>query len=114
MQDETTTIELTIDKDLEDQLKDVLKFILFARRSNIPGRIRFKTNESLQMAVVVAIQTASNLVQLVTHNASECENSIRDHLGRDPFFNDEGEPEEPENVARKSGLSVYRPLHKHR
>ena len=103
-----TTIELTIDEDLEDYLKDTIRFILFARRSDLGGPFDFETDEALQMAVIIAIQTASRLADVVSHNTSECENLIKDFLGYDPFFNDDGEDVEPEELARKLGLSIRR------
>ncbi len=102
----TTTITLTIDEDLEDDLKDALRFILFARRSDLRGPIDFKTDEALHMAVLVAIQTASELTRSITENADNCGHVINDFLGHDPFFNDEGEYEDREEIARKLGLSI--------
>ena len=104
----TTTITLTIDEDLEDYLKDTIRFVLFARRIDIKDSFDFNSDEALAMAVIVAAQTASRLADVVTHNASECENLIHDYLGYDPFFNDEGEKASPEEVARKLGLTIRR------
>ena len=107
MQDKTT-IALTIDEDLGDDLKDVIKFILFARRLDLGDQFDFNSDEALEMAVIVSIQTASRLADVVTHNASECENQIKDFLGYDPFFNDDGEEIEGKELARKLGLTIRR------
>ena len=105
MQDKTT-ITLTIDEDPKDDLIDVVKFILFARRIDVSGPIGFRTDKALQVAIMVARKNASNLGMLLTHNTPECEDLVQGYLGYDPFFNDDGDEVEPEKLVRKLGLRI--------
>lgn len=103
-----TSIQLEIDQALEDDLKNILRFNLFARRSDPGGSLDFESDKARELAVILGIETAARLARSITGNAASCKDIIEDFLGYDPFFNDEGEYEEPEELARKLGLSIRR------
>ena len=103
------TVTVTLDKDRDHDLVEIIEFAVLARRLGEPKyTLSLDSEDSRNFAVDIAIETAVRLARCVRQNTHNCEGIIEEFLGYDPFFNDEDEPETPEEIVRRLGLSIRR------